>query len=365
MKTLLLITFLILTNICFGQSDTTFFDKDWAVCKRDNAKYYRIVVKDGLQFIAKDFFINNKPQMISICSSLDPDIRNGKCIEYNESGKKIALMNYSNNIPLGIWVFYNENGKDSTVYAYQKDGTMFFLSEGKYVSLQGKKQFVMIRGKGDPTVVFITGKGRSLNDFRTVYTGIEHKTQIFAYDRMGMGQSESANNQRTVDTMAFELHELLIKEKIKPPYILVGHSLGGYVIRCFAKIYPKTVAGLIYVDSAYETEFVNCLKMRTEADKIKYIEKNKTFLDRPDRTKGHNEESKYCFDMDSTHYATNQKIVKDIKIPNNIPITVFMSTMLDDTNPYSKKEMEMRLEYYANWKKQAPQMLDTVKANAK
>jgi pimeloyl-ACP methyl ester carboxylesterase len=353
---LLVIPFFLSAIICFGQADTTYFDKDWVICKKNTAAYYRLVEKDGTNFIVKDFFMSNKLQMIAVCSSVNPDVRNGKFTEFNERGQKINMGCYSNNIPAGTWVSYDENGKDSSAYEYQKDGTMFFLTEGKYVDLQGKKQFVMIRGKGNPTVVFVTGKGRSLNDFRAVYSSIQHKTQIFAYDRMGIGQSESCDNQRTVDTMAFELYSLLIKEKIKPPYILVGHSLGGYVIRCFANMYPKTVAGLIYVDPAYETEFVNCLNLRTDADKVKYMEKNKSLLDRPDRTKGHNEESKYCFDMDSTFYSTNQKIVKDIKIPDTIPITVFMSTMPDDSNPYSQKEMEGRLAYYANWKKQAPQL---------
>lgn len=352
----LFVAVFVITNFCLGQSDTTFYDKDWKVTKRSTANYYRLVTKDGAHFIAKDYFINNVLQMKGSYTSLDPDVKDGKCIEYNERGQKLSAINYSNNIPLGLTISYSENGKDSLVYDYQSDGTMFFLSEGQYINLQGKKQFVMMQGKGNPTVVFITGKGRSLNDFRTVYSAISPKTQIFAYDRMGIGQSESINNKRTADTMAYELNLLLTKANIKPPYILVGHSLGGYVIRCFQKMYPKKVAGLIYVDSAYETEYNNCMAMRNEADKIKYTEKQKTFLNRPDRTKGHNAESIACFDFDASGYATNQKIVKDIKIPNNIPITVFMSTMLDDTNPYSKQEMEARLKYYDDWKKQAPQM---------
>jgi pimeloyl-ACP methyl ester carboxylesterase len=348
--------FLFLAKLSSGQSDTTFYNKDWKASKRNAASYYRLVTKKGTHYIAKDYFINNVLQMEGVYSSLNPDVKDGKCVEYNERGIKLSAINYSNNIPLGLTISYIENGKDSLVYDYQADGTMFFLSEGKYITLQGKKQFVMIQGKGEPTVVFITGKGRSLNDFRTVYSAISPKTQTFAYDRMGIGQSESINNERTVDTMAFELNLLLTKANIKPPYILVGHSLGGYVIRCFQKMYPKKVAGLIYIDSAYETEFRNCMAVRDETDKIKYTEKQKTSLNRSDRTKGHNAESIYCFDHDATGYATNQKIVKDINIPNNIPITVYMSTMLDDSNPYSKKEMEARLKYYDNWKKQAPQM---------
>ena len=118
---------------------------------------------------------------------------------------------------------------------------------GYFVYLHGKKQFVIVEGEGEPTVVFLTGKGRTQTDFKKVYTKIKNTAQIFSYDRAGLGQSEAFKNDRTVDTMAFELHELLVKEKIKPPYILVGHSLGGYIMRCFVNMYPSTVAGMVFV----------------------------------------------------------------------------------------------------------------------
>lgn len=351
-----IILFLFYVNIFLGQSDTIFYDKDWKVSKRMEAKYYRLIAKENGLYKVNDFFINNKPQMFSVYSSMEPEVRDGKFTEWNENGRKLVTGSFKKNIPFGLWTSYNENGKDSLMYDYQEDGTMFFLSEGAFIKLRGKKQFVMIQGKGNPTVVFVTGKGRSLNDFRTIYSAISQKAQTFAYDRMGIGQSESVNNKRTVDTMAYELNALLIEANIKPPYILVGHSLGGYVIRCFQKMYPKKVAGMIYIDSAFETEFKNGMAVRNEVDKIKYKEKQKTYLNRSDRTQGHNAESEYSFDYDPSGYATNQKIVKDIKIPDNIPITVYMSTMLDETNPYSKQELEGRYRYYEEWKKQAPQM---------
>lgn len=230
-KNLLIKAFLISTCVCLGQSDTIFYDQDGAISKRNIAKYYRLSIKEGTHYIAKDYFINNVLQMVAVYTSLDPDIKDGKCVEYSDKGTKISSGFFTENRPTGIWTYYEENGKDSTIYEYQKDGTLFYLNQGHYTTIRGKKQFVIVEGKGKPTVVFVTGKGRSQNDYRPVYKTISKQTQIFAYDRAGIGQSESLNNRRSVDTMAYELNELLVKEKINPPYILLGHSLWWFCVK--------------------------------------------------------------------------------------------------------------------------------------
>lgn len=357
MKTiLLLIAFSISTDLCFGQSDTIFYDQDGAISKRNIAKYYRLSIKDGTHFIAKDYFINNVLQMVAVYTSLDPDVKDGKCVEYNEKGKKLNSGYFNNNKPVGVWTLYGENGQDSTFIEYQNDGSYIYLNEGHFVNIRGKKQFVIIEGKGKPTVVFVNGKGRTSSDFRGVYKKIEKNNQIFAYDRSGLGQSEFLNNQRRIDTMAFELNELLVKEKLAPPFILVGHSLGAFVIRCFTHLYPKKVAGLVFVDGGYEQEFADGLKIRTEADQVKWRDYFKTFVDVPTRSQGHNAESKYIFDFDSTNNSTHSKILKNIKLPKDIPITVFLANIEDESIPYSAEMKKIRFAYYENWKKDAPQL---------
>ena len=112
--------------------------------------------------------------------------------------------------------------------------------DGHFVFLRGKKQYVLVEGTGGPTVIFITGKGDSQTEFKKVYNKIKKTTQIFSYDRAGIGQSQSLKNERTVDTMAVELNTLLMKDNIKPPYIIVGHSLGSYVMRCLNAILSES-----------------------------------------------------------------------------------------------------------------------------
>jgi pimeloyl-ACP methyl ester carboxylesterase len=156
--------------------------------------------------------------------------------------------------------------------------------------------------------------------------------------------------------MAYELHELLNKEKIDPPYVLVGHSMGGFVIRCFANMYPNQVAGLVFIDGACELDFKKGIEMRNEADKIKFRRGFDSLINVPSRPKGINDESKHLFDFDKDDFSSNSNIVKRLKIPDNVPITIYVSTQLETDNPYSKREKEVRFSFFKSWKNQAPQI---------
>lgn len=227
--------------------------------------------------------------------------------------------------------------------------------DGHFVFLRGKKQYVLVEGTGGPTVIFITGKGDSQTEFKKVYNKIKKTTQIFSYDRAGIGQSQSLKNERTVDTMAVELNNLLVKDNIKPPYIIVGHSLGSYVMRCFADMYPSKVVGLVFVEPAHEYEFQHGLELRVDSDKIAFKQQYKSYLKVKGRSKGHNEESKHCFDYDSLGFSSNQRIIKKLKLPTTIPLTVLLSSFPELDNDYIKKEIEYKINYFQNWKTINPQ----------
>jgi pimeloyl-ACP methyl ester carboxylesterase len=73
-----------------------------------------------------------------------------------------------------------------------------------------------------------------------------------SYDRAGLGQSEPGPKPRTAQQMASELHTALKNAGLGPPYVLVAHSGSGFTIRVFAHLYPKEVAGLVFVDPTQE-----------------------------------------------------------------------------------------------------------------
>lgn len=99
-----------------------------------------------------------------------------------------------------------------------------------------------------PVVVFESGMGEDLSTWQKVQPAVAKFSGTFAYDRAGLGKSEPSPHPKSVEAMTSELHALLRAAKIEPPYILVGHSLGGAIIQLYAHTYPAEIAGLVFVD---------------------------------------------------------------------------------------------------------------------
>jgi len=116
-------TLLFVINVCFGQTDTTFFNSEWEVCNKADAKFYRTIVKENDNFVVSDMYISNKPQMIAVCSNAaSPLNKNGLCIYFDKNGNKESYGFFKNNKPIGTWTWYDNDGKDSTVATYKEDG---------------------------------------------------------------------------------------------------------------------------------------------------------------------------------------------------------------------------------------------------
>lgn len=84
---------------------------------------------------------------------------------------------------------------------------------------------------------------------------IQNLTRICIYDRAGIGYSDQAPTPRTSQDAAKDLHTLLHQIPLPGPYILVGHSWGGFTVRVFTQLYPQEVAGIILVDSTHPDQF--------------------------------------------------------------------------------------------------------------
>jgi pimeloyl-ACP methyl ester carboxylesterase len=104
-------------------------------------------------------------------------------------------------------------------------------------------------GTGTPPVIFEAGAGDGLDTWKQVFPEIAKQTTAFAYSRRGYGVGTPVLTHRDGATIVAELRALLAREGLQPPYILVGHSLGGLYMQLFAKLYPAEVAGVVLVDS--------------------------------------------------------------------------------------------------------------------
>jgi pimeloyl-ACP methyl ester carboxylesterase len=123
---------------------------------------------------------------------------------------------------------------------------------GKLVDLGGHRLHVNCTGKGSPTVVVENGLGDFSFDWILVQTKVATFTRICTYDRAGYAWSEPGPLPRTFAQINLELHDALGKLGERGPFMLVGHSYGGPVVRSFAGIYPSEVAGMVQVDAAFE-----------------------------------------------------------------------------------------------------------------
>jgi pimeloyl-ACP methyl ester carboxylesterase len=127
---------------------------------------------------------------------------------------------------------------------------------GRLVDLGGHKLHVNCTGKGSPTAVVENGLGDFSFDWILVQNKVAAFTRICTYDRSGYAWSEPGPKPRTFAQINLELRDALSRLNEHGPFLLVGHSYGGPVIRSYAEIYPHDIAGMVLVDSAFEGERV-------------------------------------------------------------------------------------------------------------
>jgi pimeloyl-ACP methyl ester carboxylesterase len=119
---------------------------------------------------------------------------------------------------------------------------------GQLVDVGGYKLHLYCTGEGSPTVILDALFPGTVSNWVWVQPEIAKTTRVCAYDRAGLGWSESGPEPRNAEQQARELHTLLTNAGIAGPYILVGHSLGGLSTRMFAAQYPDEVAGMALIE---------------------------------------------------------------------------------------------------------------------
>jgi pimeloyl-ACP methyl ester carboxylesterase len=136
----------------------------------------------------------------------------------------------------------------------------------QYIDVGGYKLRLQVAGSGTPTVVLDCGFGDSLEVWNNVYPEVMRFARVVAYDRAGLGKSEPGPEPRSFAQIATELHTLLHRANIAPPYVLVGHSMGGADIRAFASLFKEEVAGMVFVDPLNENIFRSVSDKEREAE---------------------------------------------------------------------------------------------------
>lgn len=116
----------------------------------------------------------------------------------------------------------------------------------------GRAMHLECRGGGLPAVILDAGLGGTAADWTVIQQTLANEQLVCVYDRAGYGASAAGPKPRSSARIAAELRTLLARADIPPPYILGGHSFGGFNMRLFASLFPHDVAGLVLVDPPHE-----------------------------------------------------------------------------------------------------------------
>jgi len=124
--------------------------------------------------------------------------------------------------------------------------------ERQRIDIGGAQLEAVVAGDGPVTVVFENGLATALEEWEAVAGALSARARTVRYDRRRAAPSGPLA-PRTASTLAGDLRALLGALAIGPPYVLVGHSWGGVIVRTFAHAHPGDVAGLVLVDATHET----------------------------------------------------------------------------------------------------------------
>jgi pimeloyl-ACP methyl ester carboxylesterase len=109
----------------------------------------------------------------------------------------------------------------------------------------------ILSGSGEPRIVLFSGAGVSLQGWEPLYPRIEKLGTVLAWNRFGLQGSDPPAQRQTGTVVLASLRELLGYNGLRPPFVLVAHSLGGLFANLFARLYPQQVAGVLFLEATH------------------------------------------------------------------------------------------------------------------
>ena len=220
-------------------------------------------------------------------------------------------------------------------------------AEKKFVTIDKVKiaynTFGIENRKGkEPVLVFESGMGGG--NFAPLFNYLPKNVAGIEYARNGYGESEIDTTIKSDVQVIERLHKLLLTLQIKPPYLMVGHSLGGPFIRLYSSIYPNEVCGLVFIDP---TDF---MLTKDEDEKVKkstssltgYIDiwtiNVKAISSDSTQSLGIRNEAKRLLATNASFFFKEYASLPPLK---NIPVTVLISY----NKPTEFYETEMNKKY--------------------
>ena len=163
----------------------------------------------------------------------------------------IKTLKWSGKILVGFIVLILLSGLCFRLFASKLD------PPGKLVDVDGTQLHIRAEGKKNdlPTIILEAGSGNDTDVFHWIAEELKKNMRVVRYDREGKWFSEPTKDSITPEYCARQLHQLLEKNGEKPPYILVGHSMGGPYNRIFRDLYKNEVNGMVFLDSSHPEQW--------------------------------------------------------------------------------------------------------------
>jgi pimeloyl-ACP methyl ester carboxylesterase len=249
------------------------------------------------------------------------------------------------------------------------------LAQEKSVNVNGKNFAVYTKGLENrkpnaPVLVFENGLGVGIGSWNTVLDELATIAPVFAYDRAGVEKSDKIYEMPTPRQTAENLKAILTTLAIAPPYVIVGHSMGGIYARGYAGIYPGDVAGLVFVDPADFTESKDdwnqiFREIGVPEKRIDEMIYNRLYQTKPVTPSdslyfGAWSEGQVLSALRRTDFAE----IKDLPLPN-VPIYFFVGGKFEVPAAYRSKDYDHERFFHVKNAKNISRWLQVIHASSK
>jgi pimeloyl-ACP methyl ester carboxylesterase len=247
------------------------------------------------------------------------------------------------------------------------------FSQKRFITIDSTKIWINTIGienrkEGQPLIVFESGHGTSMGHWDRILDGVSELAPLITYDRPGIGESEPDNEMPTIKNVSDKLIKILNYLDVEPPYVLVGHSLGGAYVRGFAVYYPELLAGLVLIDPADFTEtqfnrrnpFLDIGLTNEQVDTLfnKWALEDQANKNQPSsKPKSVIEESEVLAQLRETNF----KEITDSELPN-IPVHVLTGGRYDTPPRFRIKELNDSLLFRAKMKNRVERWTDVIQS---
>ena len=152
---------------------------------------------------------------------------------------------------------------------------------GKLVSVNGRNMHIYCIGNKSPSIVLDSGAGGFSLEWQNIQNALSKHARVCAYDRAGYGWSDMGSLPRTTKKIAFELYDLLQKAGVHKPYIMVGHSFGGFTVQYFTRQFYDQVLAMVLIDSSHAEQVYRLPESKHDVTRHSLNQKKSNIVTKP------------------------------------------------------------------------------------